>query len=229
MQYMVSRFSQLKLSFERWGKIAGIVSNTLSSELRRAYLNVRKVLAAGFSNCRSKSPMSSSFSNNISSSTSVVSVGRMNSYKWASEVPGLFRMSSARQAIESFSRPVRPAVGGPSTDLPSVKWVSSRRLECRMERISSERYAGRKSAPILRTCKFGKDSRNCNITSRSLLSLIVARSEISSSFLVQQIGQFVSFVNILKRKRKRKKQKGGYKLNDRFHILSRLINLAYFE
>ena len=174
------------LSLDRWGKIAEIVSNTLSSGLWRVYLNVRKVLAADFSNCRSKSPMNWSFSNTISSSTSVVSVGRMNSYKWASEVPGLFRVSFAHQTMESFSRPARPAVGGPSTDLQSVKWVSSRRLVCRMERTSSERYAGRKSAPILRTCKFGKDSRNWNITPRSLF-LIVTCSEISSSFLVQQI------------------------------------------
>ena len=173
------------LSFERVGEIAGIVSNTLSSVLRRIYFKVRKVLAAGFSSCRSKSPVCELFSNTISSSTSVVSVGRMNSCKWASELSGLPGVSSAHQNMESFSRPDIPAVRRPSTGLQSVKWTSSRREVCRMEEISSERYAGRKSAPISRTCKFGKVFRNWNTTRRSLLFSIDTWWEKSSSFLWQ--------------------------------------------
>ena len=155
------------LSFERWGKIAGIVSSMLSSALRRVYSNVRKVSAAGFSSCRSRSPINPS----ILSFTSVVSVGQMNSYKWHSELPGSIGLSLAYQTMESFSRPARPAVGSPSTWLKLVSRTSLRRAVCRMEEISLERYVGIKSSPISRTCKFGNVSRNWNITRVSLFPI----------------------------------------------------------
>ena len=156
----------------RWGKIAGIVSSMLSSALWRVYLNVRKVSAAGFSSCRSRSPINrSTAAISILSSTRVVSVGRMNSYKWYSELPGSDRLSSAYQSIESFFRPARHAVGSPSTWLKLVSRTSLRRAVCRMEEISSERYVGIKSSPISRTCKFGNVSRNWNITRVSLFPI----------------------------------------------------------
>ena len=160
------------LSFVRWGKIVGIVSSMLSSTLWRVYSNVCKVLAVGFRIRRSKSPRSSSGVWSILSSTSVVSVGRMSSYKWASELPGSFRLSHACQVMESFSRPARPVVGGPSTGSQSTSRMSSRRGVCRMEEISWERYAGRRDLSLKSsTCKFGRVSRNLNTTRLSWISL----------------------------------------------------------
>ena len=113
------------LSFVRRGKIAGIVSSMLLSALWRVYSNVPNVSAVGFtgSSCWSKLPWNTSGSLSILSSTSVLSVGRMSSYKWASELPGSFGLSSAAQIMESFSRPARPAVGGSFNrcKVPSIK------------------------------------------------------------------------------------------------------------
>ena len=174
MECFVKAFSHLMRSFVRWGKIVGIVSSILSSALWRVYSNVRKVLAAGFNICRSKSPRSPSGVLSILSSTSVVSVGRMSSYKWASELPGSFRLSHACQLMERFSRPARPAVGGPSTGPQLVLRTSSRRALCRMEEISRERCAGRRDLSLKwRTCKFGKVSRNWNTTRLSWTCLRV--------------------------------------------------------
>ena len=153
------------LSFVRWGKIIGIVSSMLSSARWRVDSNVRKVLAVGFRICRSKSPRSSSGVWYILSSTSVVSVGRMSSYKWASELPGSFGLSCTCQLMESFCKPARPAIGGPSTSSRPVSRTSSRRALCRMEEISWERYAGRRDPPPKwRTRKFGRVSRNLNMS-----------------------------------------------------------------
>ena len=177
------------LSFVRWGKTAGIVSSMLSSALWRAYSNVLKVLAVGFSSCRSKSPPNTSGSLYILSFTSVVSVGRMNSYKWANELLGSFGLSIAFQIIESFSRPARPVVGGPLTGAQfPVSRTSSRRAVCRMEEINWERYASGTRSPISRTCKFGKVSRNWNMI-RPSSSPIVIYSELSSSFLCQMMSK----------------------------------------
>ena len=172
---LLKKLSHLILSFMRWGKIVGIVSSMLSSALWRAYSkkNVRKVLAAGFSCCRSKSRRSSLVVLDILSSTSVVRTGRMNSYKWVSELPGSFGLSFAYQLMESFSRPARPVVGVPSTGSQLVPRTSSRRGVCRMEEVNRERYAGWRSSLISRTRKLGKVSRNWNMTRLSSSSITI--------------------------------------------------------
>ena len=155
------------LSLVRWGSIVGIVWSMLSSLRWRAYSNVRKVLAAGFSSCRSKSRCQwrSPDVLDMLSFTSVVSVGRMSSYKWASELPGSFQLSRAYQSMESFSRPTIPAVGGPSTGSELVPRANSRRVVCRIEEINRERCVGWRRALTSRTRKLGKLSRNSRVTS----------------------------------------------------------------
>ena len=169
----------------RWGKITGIASSMLSSALWRVYSNVRKVSVQGFNSCRSKS---SSDELSILSSTSVVSVGRMSSYKWASELPDSFGgLPYGFHLTKSFSRPERPAVGAPSRG-PKVSRESSRSAVCRMEEINGERHADRRST--WRTCKFGKVSKNWNMTRLSFF-LIATESNgsqsNSSSFLCKMI------------------------------------------